>query len=508
MNFSSYKTGVGTMLAISAMLLVAACGQKQEATTTPVAEPEMKAEAATEVPITTESDEARALFLEGRALLDDLHFTDAHAKFVAAAEADPDFTMAHLLVANTALSVDERFDSIGKASAAAAGASEGEQLYVMATVAQSENNQAAQGAALKKLVAKFPKDPRTHMTLGNFLNGQQDFAGAAEHYTHATEIDSGYAGAYNSLGYAYRALDDLDKAKAAFEKYVEVLPNEANPQDSLAELLMEMGSYEESIKHYQAAIDLDSNFLSAYTGIARNQSLMGQGGEAQATAAKMLTAARTAPERQNAMFQSVTSHLFAGDSGMATEVCKAMAAAAEMDGRHAAVGGIHEYMGDIMLNADDPAKAEEHFGLALEYRLKSGMNEAGKAQAKRNHTFKMAIAAMVAENAEAAAERTAEYTAAVKEGGAAFERRRAHALAGYMAMINDDMQGGVDHLAQANQFNPHILYWSAMAQNALGNKEKARDLLNRAANRNTLSPNLPFVRSKALEAIANLDEEA
>jgi len=508
MNCSSFKTGVGTTLALSAMLLVAACGQKQEATTTPVAEPEMKAEAATEVPITTTSDEARALFLEGRALLDDLHFTDAHAKFVAAAEADPDFTMAHLLVANTALSVDEFFGAVGKASAAAAGASEGEQLYVMATVAASENNQAAQGAALKKLVAKFPKDPRTHMTLGNFLNGQQDFTGAVEHYTHATEIDPGYAGAYNSLGYAYRALDDLDKAKAAFEKYVDVIPNEANPQDSLAELLMEMGSYEESIKHYQAAIDLDSNFLSAYAGIARNQSLMAQGEQAQETAAKMLAAARTAQERQNAMFQSVTSHLFAGDADAATEVCKAMAAAAEMDGRHAAVGGIHEYMGDIMINAGDTAKAEEHFGLALEYRLKSGTNEANKAQAKRNHTFKMAIAAMVAEDAEAAAARTAEYTAAVKESGTSFERRRAHALAGYMAMINDDMQAGVDHLAQANQFNPHILYWSAMAQNALGNKEAARDLLNRAANRNTLSANLPFVRSKALEAIASLDEEA
>jgi tetratricopeptide (TPR) repeat protein len=222
----------------------------------------------------------------------------------------------------------------------------------------------------------------------------------------------------------------------------------------------------------------------------------------------MLAAARTAPERQNAMFQSVTSHLFAGDTDAALEVANAMAAAAEADGRHAAVGGIHEYMGDIMINAGDSAKAEEHFDLALEHRLKAGMNEANKAQAKRNHTFKMAIAAMVAENAEAAAERTAEYTAAVTESGTAFEQRRAHALAGYMAMINDDMQGGVDHLAQANQFNPHILYWSAVAHNALGDKEKARDLLDRAANRNTLSANLPFVRAKALEAIAKLDEEA
>ena len=508
MSLSIYRAGVGTTLAITAMLLTAACGQKQEATTAPAAEPEMKAEVATEVPITTSSDEARALFMEGRALLDDLHFTDARTKFIAAAEADPHFAMAHLMAAITSQSAEEFFDSVTKARATAQGASEGEQLYVMASVAASENNQEAQGAALKKLVAKYPQDPRTHMALGNFLNGQQDFAGAAEHFKHATEIDPGFAGAYNSLGYAYRALDDLDNAKSAFEKYVEVLPDEANPQDSLAELLMEMGSYEESVKHYQAALDLDANFMSAYAGIARNQSLMGQGEQAQATAEKMLAAARTAQERQNAMFQSVTSHLFAGDNDAALEVANTMAAAAEEDGRQAAVGGIHEYMGDIMINAGDPVKAAEHFDLALEHRMNSGINDANKAQAKRNHTFKMAIAAMVAEDAEAAAERTAEYTAAVKEAGVAFEQRRAHALAGYMAMINDDMQGGVDHLAQANQFNPHILYWSAVAHNALGNKDKARDLLDRAANRNTLSGNLPFVRAKALEALEKLNQES
>ena len=506
MSISSYKAGVGTTLLISAMLLLAACGQKQEATTAPAAEPEMKAEAATEVPITTSSDEARALFLEGRALLDDLHFTDAHAKFVAAVEADPDFAMAHLMRAFTSLSNDEFFESVGKASETAAGASQGEQLYVMATVAASENNQAAQGMALKKLVANYPKDPRTHMALGNFLNGQQDFAGAVEHFTHATEIDPGFAGAFNSLGYAYRSLDELDKAKAAFEKYVELLPNGANPQDSLAELLMEMGDYEESIKHYQAALDIDANFMSAYAGIARNQSLLGEGEQAQATAAKMLTAARTFPERQNAMFQSVTSHLFAGDTDAALGVAAAMAEAAEAEGRFTVLGGIHEYMGDIMLNADDPAKAEEHYGLALENRQKSGMNEANKAQAERTHMFKMAIAAMVAEDADAAAERTAKYTAAVAENGTAFERRRAHALAGYMAMINDDMEAGVEELEQASQFNPHVLYWSGVAYNAMGNKEKALDLFTRAANRNTLSADLPFVRGDALAAIAKLNE--
>lgn len=460
-----------------------------------------------EVPITTGSDEARALYLEGRALLDDLHFTDAHTKFLAAVEADPDFAMGHVFAANTALSVEEFFVHAGKAGASAASASKGEQLYVMALVAASENDQAAQGMALKKLVGAYPKDARTHMALGNFLNGQQDFAGAAEHFSHAAAIDAGFAPAFNSLGYAYRSLDDLDKAKAAFEKYVGLLPNEANPHDSIGELLMEMGNYEESITHYQKAIDIDANFASAYAGLSINNSLMGQPEQAQVAAAKMLATARNFAERQNAMFQSVTSSLFAGDTDAAMAVGKKMAAAAEEEGDRGAAGGVHVYLGDIMLNAGDAAKAEEHYGVALAHRQDANMNDANKAQAKRNYLFKMAIAAMVAEDAEAAAERTAKYTAAVTEGGGtSFEGRRVHELAGYMALINDDMAGGVERLAQANQLNPHVLYWSAVAHNALGDKDKARELATRAANRNTLSPNLPFVRADAQALLEKLNE--
>jgi len=505
MKNTRYDYRVGSTLAFAALMLLSACGQKEEATTAPaVAEP--KAAMAASVPITTASDEARALFLEGRALLDDLHFIDAHAKFVEAVAADPDFAMAHVMAANTSLTAEEFFVSVGKASAAAAGASEGEQLYVKALVAASENDQTAQGEALKKLVSTYPKDARTHMTLGNFMTGQQDFASAAEHFTHATQIDPNYAGAFNSLGYAYRSLEDLDQAKAAFEKYVDLLPNEANPRDSFAELLMEMGDYEESIKHYQRALEIDPNFSSSYAGISRNYSLMDQTEQAQEAADQMLAAARTFNERQNAMFQSVTSHLFAGDSDAAMMVSGKMAAEAEAAGNLVAASGVHQYMGDIMLNADNTAKAEEHFGDALARGQKADINDANKAQAKRNYLFKMAIAAMVAEDNEAAAERTAKYTAAVKDVGTAFERRRVHELAGYMAMINDDMATGVEHLAQGNQFNPHVLYWSAVAHDALGNKDKAMAYASSAANRNTLSPNLPFVRAKALKFIEKMNE--
>ncbi|MGB5353607.1 MAG: tetratricopeptide repeat protein [Woeseia sp.] len=494
-----------TVLAAAALLLVAACGQKEEASSKPAAaksESTMQAE----VPITTSSDAARKSFLEGRALLDGLHFTDAHAKFLAAVEADPDFAMAHVMTALTSQSAEEFFKHVNLANATAAGASDGEKLYVEALVASAENDQAAQGAALKKLVGAYPKDARTHMALGNFLNGQQDFADAAMHFTHATEIAPGFAPAFNSLGYAYRSLDDLDQANSAFEKYVQLEPQEANPHDSYAELLMEMGNYDESIKHYQMATDIDPHFLSAYGGVSRNYSLMGNAEKSQEAAAQMLAASRNFAERQNAMFASVTSQLFAGNHDAAMQTSSKMAAEAEEQGDHSAASGVHDYMGDIELNAGNTAAAAEHYAMALALAEKANINEANKAQARRNNMFKMATVAMVAEDAALAGERTDAYAAAVEDSGTAFERRRAHELMGYMSMINEDMAAGVQHLAQAGQFNPHVLYWSAVAHNDLGDKAKARDLFTRAANRNTLSQNLPFVRAKALAALDKMNE--
>ncbi len=166
---------------------------------------------------------------------------------------------------------------------------------------------------------------------------------------------------------------------------------------------------------------------------------------------------------------------------------------------------VREYMGDMMLNADDPAKAEEHFGAALELRLQAVSNDANRAQARRLHLFKTAIASMKAGDEETATARTAEYRAAAEANGTAFEKRRIHMLEGFLAMMNEDYESSAEHLAQASQTNPIVLYWSAKAQKALGNTDKARDFATRAAYRNTLSPNLPFVRNDALELLQELD---
>jgi tetratricopeptide (TPR) repeat protein len=487
----------------SLALILSACGQKPEEAAV-VEATEAAPPAAAKMPLTTSSAEARAEFETGRALLDNLHFTEARPFFERAIEQDSGFAIGHLYVAFTATTTATFVAAVGQAETNAAGASDGEQAMIAATAAAIRNDQAAQLEALSKFVSLYPKDERSHNQLANFYNGQQDYDNAILHFGHAISINPEFAAAYNSLGYAQRANGNLDAAKDAFASYVELIPDEANPYDSYAELLMEMGQYDDAIENYEKALAIDSHFVGSYAGISVAESLKGDAAAAQASAKAMLAAARTSGEKQAAMIRSITSHLFAGNRDAAIAVAEEIAAMNEAEGDNAARGGITEYMGDIMLNAGLTDEASEHYDAALSYRQQSSINDANKAQAARTHQFKSAITALVAENQDAAAELAAGYTTAVADSGTAFERRRAHELAGYLAMVAEDYEMAIAGLAQATQVNPIVLYWSARANQAAGNSDAAADLAHRAANRNVLTGNSPFARKDALMLIDQL----
>jgi tetratricopeptide (TPR) repeat protein len=319
------------------------------------------------------------------------------------------------------------------------------------------------------------------------------------------DVNPDFAPAYNLLGYVYRTIDDLDSARSAFERYVELIPDEPNPYDSYAELLMEMGEYDESIENYRKALEYDPHFAASYTGISINHSLKGETGKALAATEEQMSVARTLPERQAAKFQAAVAHLFAGNRDAAMKELEAMLVAAAEAGDHAGIGGIHEYMGDVMaVMAGDPAQAEEHYTRALQHRRQANLSEANKALAERTHLFKMTLVAIVADDVETAAVRAAEYTDAAEAHGTTFEKRRIHELAGYLAWMKNEPAESARHLAQANQLDPMVLYWSAVANRDAGNTEAAMELAKRAANRNTLSPNLPFFRPDALQLAEEL----
>src|ERR1043165_3017020 len=199
--------------------------------------------------ITTSSEEARKEFLAGRDLSEKLRITDSIQHFDKAISLDPNFALAELNRANVSPTAKEFFDHLKKAVTLSEKASDGERMLIQATEAGANGNQTKQRETLERLVATYPNDERAHFNLGGYYFGQQDYKQAIAHYKKATDLDPTYSTAFNILGYAYRQDENYTEAENAFKKYIELIPNDPNPYDSYAELLLKMGRFDEAIRH-------------------------------------------------------------------------------------------------------------------------------------------------------------------------------------------------------------------------------------------------------------------
>ncbi len=212
------------LVAVAGCLLLAACAGEPAQD-----QAEAPAAGAAKIPITSTSSEAVDLYLQARDLGDRLKAPDARKLYQQAAELDADFALAHFGLANTSPSTLEFFDSLDRAAATAAGASDGERWMILAAQAAADGDPATQKGYLDQLADAYPADERVQNLLGNWHFGRQEYGETIKHFTQAIEIEPSYSTPYNLLGYAQRKVGDYDAAAAAFKKYVDLLPEEPNP---------------------------------------------------------------------------------------------------------------------------------------------------------------------------------------------------------------------------------------------------------------------------------------
>src|SRR5690348_3234883 len=195
----------------SALVLLTGCSPTKANTDTasaPTNAPDSSATAkpgARIVSLTTSSAEARDLYLKGRTLAEQLRFQDGRKLFEQAAAADPTFAMAHYQLAVTSATAKDFFAHLKEAVALSDKATDGERLMIRILEANG-NAKPKEGLELtEQLVAKYPDDVRAHFLLGTADFGRQDWDRAIGEFQKCTTLDPTFSGAYNLLGYAYRA---------------------------------------------------------------------------------------------------------------------------------------------------------------------------------------------------------------------------------------------------------------------------------------------------------------
>ncbi len=457
------------------------------------------------IPITTASVEARNLFLQGRDLADKIRVTDAHQYYLQAVELDPDFAYAWWALAQTAPTAKDFFEAMEHALASIDNASDAERMLILATDAAVKGDPAAQLEHLSQLVEAYPGDERAQTALGNFHYGRQEWESAIERYTVATQINPGYSTPYNTIGYANRFLGDYDEAERAFLTYIELIPNEPNPYDSYAELLMKMGRFEESIANYEEALSRNADFVASYVGIGNNQVFMERGDDARATFQKLFDeVARTDGERRAALFWTAASYVHEGNYEAAIEKVEEMYKIAEENGDGAQMSGDLNQIADILLHSGDPENALTKYEKSVETMDGADVPDEVKEATRRNHLYDAARVALASEDIATARTKTETYGEQVLIHNILFEVRQHHELMGMIALHEEDYETAIAEFAQANQLNPQVLLMSAKAHHHAGHDEEARALLEQAANFNQLSFNYAYVRTKAQKMLSEM----
>ena len=82
------------------------------------------------------------------------------------------------------------------------------------------------------------------------------------------EIAPNWVIAYNQLGYIAMSQGRFAEAEEYFTSYRFVAPDQANPHDSLAELYIMIGRYEEAETSLYRSIEIKPDFWAAYDHLA------------------------------------------------------------------------------------------------------------------------------------------------------------------------------------------------------------------------------------------------
>ncbi len=449
------------------------------------------------VPITTASPEARAAYLQGRDLAERLRVQESRPFFEKAIAADPNFALGWLGLANAQASAKEFFAKLGKAASLSGKVSDGERLMILGADAGGHGDIAAQVKFYDELVQKYPADERALVLLGGAHFGAQRYREAIALYERAVKIAPDFSQIYNQMGYSYRFLGDMAKSEAAFKKYTEVLPDDPNPYDSYAELLLKLGRFDEAIAHYRKALAVRPDFFNSSYGIATCLDLEGKGAAARAELDATLAKAEDDGQRRAGLFAKTVSYAFEGNFPAAQAEMAKQLDLAEKTKDVLGMAGDEVAMGDIALASGDAAAAEGHYRKASDsVEAAPNVAEANKANQRRLATYNRAKVALAKADLAAANKESAALTKAVATSGSPFQQRLAHEIAGRLALAEKKWDAAIAELGQANLLNPFNRYYLSQAHAGKGDSAQAKELADGARNDNTLT-NLNFALLRA-----------
>jgi tetratricopeptide (TPR) repeat protein len=453
----------------------------------------------TEVPITSRSREARALFADARVAGENLHLDTAMAKLSEAIELDPEFALAYLYRARFTNDPASLQRDLQRAVELSEKVSAGEQMIIKAYdsyYGQNDPGRAVEFYAL--LVKMFPNDKRTHFRLGVFYRILRMNDEAIAQQKQALAIDENFAPAYLELGYIDLYAENYSEAEESFQNLMRLIPDQPNPYDSMGDLYSRMGKFEEAISYYQQALEKNPDFSDSQLKIGTNLVFLDRFEEGREAVRKAVEMEPQMEGKIQAMGMLCRSYMYeclheealaeadeiikiAADNGIMSQVvlhelAKA-AIYAEIREYDEAEQSLREAR-TILETAEIPSFYQESYSDMLYFW------EAAVAARQRDISGALAIAAR--------------YMNTLKESHNPDRMRYHMGLLGYIELEREFPDIAVQYFRQADIQEPLFMYYAALAENAGGSRARATRLFRRLASWNTDSLWYAYICKKAL----------
>jgi tetratricopeptide (TPR) repeat protein len=298
------------------------------------------------------------------------------------------------------------------------------------------------------------------------------------------------------------ALGKYPEAEAAFQSYIKLIPNNANPYDSYAEFLMKTGRFDDSIKQYQMSLDKDPTFVNSYRGMGNDYEYKGDYAKARETYQTMFARSTNDFNRDQALSSTMNSWVAEGNIAKALETNDLRIAMAEKVGDVAAVINLHNLAAFICADTGDAGCAEKHLAMAT----KLADDPSLRAETKGNRLFntqsqqvRFLTVRGDFDGARTQLEQLRQYASTRKN----FERAY-YTSAGNVELAQKNYAKANEFYAKGNPSDPYLWYSSAQAYEAAGDTKTAMELYRKVAAFNELDTvGYALVRAKAIAKIKN-----
>lgn len=489
-------------LAVLVLGTLAACGGEPD-------QAEMRAASAEVVmmlPVTTGSEEARGHFLQGQRALDLQDVREANEHFERAAEADPQFALAYLQIANTAASPEEYRTNLDRATEHAAHASETERLLIEIARAEFENDVEGQLELAEQLVAAQPESPRAWMALADAQSaaGREEEARAS--LTRATEVAPGFSVAYLALGNSYLVSAPRDPATGLeqIQAAVDLEPEEPTMYDFLGDAYRQLGRLEDAAEAYTRAAELDPSEGLYLQQRAHVHSFLGNYEAARDDYDAAIELAEGNTKASFALFRALVP-VHAGDPRAAVEEYGRLVD--EIDGM-----GIENPTGFKVGALSNQAFIAIHHGFVdVAERALTQRAALMREQAERVGTeeFRRQQEANIAIFGGYLAARKGDYATATQKVEEYRELRgpdrdprkdeAVHDLLGWIELLRGNHEAAVAHYEQGNPDDIYTTYQLAVALEGAGRTEQAMELYRRVAEYRYNNAGAALVRQDAVQ---------